>query len=301
VEPGVNQSIRLAVALDVGGTTVRSAIVSAAGDVAQVDERHSPSQAPANDILDALASIISDQTDSAPPGYAVEAVGIAMPAPFNYERGVSLMEHKFAALRGMAVGELLVARLGLPLAFVNDADGFALGAWWGEHRKVHRFLGVTIGTGVGSGFLVNGVPAHGLDGAPDGGEVWNLPFQDGTVEDVVSAGAVVRAYHDLGGSRTLDEAAGIAGRAQHGDQTALAAFARLGKDLGSSLAEVTLAFRPERVVVGGAVARSFPLFGPQAEGAYSVAASRAIPFTPSAVDEPALLGSGLAALGVVPR
>jgi glucokinase len=60
----------------------------------------------------------------------VIACGIAMPAPFDYPAGVSHMAHKFRAIRGLPLGTLLAAEVGLPVHFLNDADAFGLG-WAG--------------------------------------------------------------------------------------------------------------------------------------------------------------------------
>ena len=108
-------------------------------------------------------------------GDGVDGVGIAVPAPFDYGRGVSLMEHKFRALYGRPVVSLLEEWFrdsqleGAPVLVANDADLFALGEWWaGAARGRERMIGLTLGTGLGSGFVAHGRIVTGGPEVPTG-------------------------------------------------------------------------------------------------------------------------------------
>jgi glucokinase len=277
--------------LDVGGTSVDGAVVTADGRVVGGIRRFpSLEDNDAATVIGRLAALLSELRRSAGhAGVDATAVGVGIPGPFDYERGVSWMSHKLAALRGLDLEGPLRRATGLPVRFCNDAAAFTLGAWWRQHPTAPRLVGITIGTGLGSGFVVGGRPAGDQEGAPVGGEVWNAPFRDGILEDAVSGRAVSRVYRQRSGGRRIGAGA-IAERARHGDVAAVAAFSELGDALGEGLAAAAAGFSPTRVVVGGRVADAFDLFGPRAETVFARAAGTRTPFDAAARPDLALIG-----------
>lgn len=141
--------------LEVGGTHVSAAMIHPDGwRVGVVARADIDADAGADELLDEL--VRSGATLQAPRG---ATWGVAMPDPFDYRRGVALFAGvgKFAALHGVDVAAALRSRLGGPVTFVNDADAFLLGEWVaGAARGAHRCAGMTLGTGVGTGWLVDG-------------------------------------------------------------------------------------------------------------------------------------------------
>ena len=257
-------SERAVVALDVGGTTVDAACISeACAMIGEVLESASPSAGPKDEIVAELARAIAAAAAQAP-AFTVTACGIAIPAPFDYVAGVSHMDHKFRAIKGLSLGVALAEITGLPTHFVNDADAFGLGVSWRQLPDAKRFVALTIGTGLGAGFVENGRIATASDKVPPGGEVWNLPYSGGILEDYVSARAVVAAYDRLtaGGRPGTASARDIGDRASQGSQPAIKAYQEMGTAIGRGLAPVLLRFQPETLVIGGHVARSLPIFGP---------------------------------------
>ena len=137
----------------------------------------------------------------------IAGASLAFPGPFDYENGVSHMQHKLHSLYGVDLKSGLATRFHWSpsqLRFLNDAAAFTLGeAGAGAGREGQRILGITLGTGIGGAFAIrseNGVhiadsrPGN-REGVPPGGELWNLPYSgDATahpgtstiVEDFVS-------------------------------------------------------------------------------------------------------------------
>ena len=201
-------------------------------------------------------------------GDGVDGVGIAMPAPFDYGRGVSLMEHKFRALYGRPVVSLLEEWFrdsqleGAPVLVANDADLFALGEWWaGAARGRERMIGLTLGTGLGSGFVAHGRIVTGGPEVPTGGEIWSLPYLDGVAEDFVSGRAIAASYTRATGRELA--ASEIAERADSGESAALGAFAEMALHLGRIMEPHIARFKPECIVVGGNIAHAWAVFGPR--------------------------------------
>lgn len=282
--------LQAVLALDVGGTTVDGAVVGTSGDVAgEVRRVASPEDEDASGVVDCLAGLLSQLRSSpAAAGLLPIAAGLGMPGPFDYARGVSHMRHKLAAVRGVDLRTPLEAAVGLPVRFVNDATAFALGAWWREHPDESHLVGVTVGTGLGSGFVVDGRPAGEGEGVPAGGELWRVPFRGGIFEDAVSGRALQASYERSTG--TVVDVGEIAARARAGDAAGLEAFALLGDALGEGLAATITGFQPTHIVCGGGIAQAFDLFGTSAQEAYARSTGTDVVFSRAIQDHLALVG-----------
>jgi glucokinase len=288
------------VAVDVGGTSVDAACISAVGElIGEVVESASPAAGTKDEIVAELARAVAAARAQAG-DFTVTACGIAMPAPFDYPAGVSHMEHKFQAISGVDLGRLLGEITGLPTYFINDADAFGLGVSWRQLPEAERFVGLTIGTGLGGSFIENGENVTVGDTVPPHGEVWDLPYAGGVLEDYVSARGVVAAYETLsagrrhgpdGGGVDRVSAKEIADLAFRGSGPAVEAYRAMGTAIGRGLAPVLLRFEPELLVIGGKVGQSLPLFGPAAGRALAEAGLPELPIIPAAAGNIALWGA----------
>ncbi|WP_425148624.1 ROK family protein [Deinococcus sp.] len=249
-------------ALDIGGTHVTAARVEA-GTLTPPVRLQVNGHASAEDILDtwARAALLAVGELS------VGAVAVSVPGPFDYAGGVALFEHKLYALKGMNLSAELHRRWqstlldSLPISYLNDALAFALGEWrLRAEQRLGRLLGLTLGTGLGSGFIVDGRPVTAGEGVPTGGELWQWPLRGGIAEDSISAAGLSRAYHAL--TATTLDARQIAQRAEAGDTSAQRVYHDFGRDLGTVLRAVADTFRPDLLVFGGQVSRAWSLFEP---------------------------------------
>jgi glucokinase len=293
--------------VDVGGTSVDAACISAAGElIGEVVESASPGAGTKDEIVAELARAVAAARAQAG-DLRVTACSIAMPAPFDYAAGVSHMEHKFQAISGLDLGRLLREITGLPTYFINDADAFGLGVSWRQLPEAERFVGLTIGTGLGGSFIENGENVTAGDTVPPHGEVWDLPYAGGVLEDYVSARGVVAAYDRLSARRRRGPDSGIGGSggggvdrvsakeiadlAFRGSGPAVEAYRAMGTAIGRGLAQVLLRFEPELLVIGGKVGQSLPLFGPAAGRALAEAGLAELPIVPAAAGNIALWGA----------
>ena len=282
------------IALDVGGTNVDAACVSADCElIGDLRGSSSPAAGTKDEIVDELARVIGGAAVQAD-GAAVISCGIAMPAPFDYAAGVSHMTHKFQAINGAPLGALLTAKAGLPVYFLNDADAFGLGVSSRQLPDAKRFVALTIGTGLGSGFIEDGAIAMADDRVPPGGEVWNVPFGDGIVEDYVSARGVVALYGVAQG--TAKSAREISALALKGDPRAIEAYRAMGAALGRGLAPVLTRFAPQAIVIGGKVGQSLDLFRPAMRQALAEAGLPHLQVLPAAPGNLAIWGAARHAL-----
>lgn len=248
--------IASAVALDLGGTHVSAATVDL-GSVTVVHRSRARADLAPGAGRDELLARIRDTAHAARLG-GTETAGVAAPGPFDYARGVCLLEHKLESLHGVDLRTELATALDLPpeaVRFVNDAEAFVLGEWWAGAARGHdRALGITIGTGLGSAFLDRGRIVRSGAGVPAEGELYRVPFRDAPVETRVSRGAILSQY----GVEGIDVAE-IAERARSGDARARETFDALARHLAEFVRPWLVAFAPTCLVVGGSIARSWNL------------------------------------------
>ena len=252
-------------ALEVGGTHVSAALIDTA-DWAIVPDtlsrRSLDGQASAQELLAEFvgaAETLSTGVDA--------RWGVAMPGPFDYDGGIALFEDvgKFDSLRGVDVRAALCAGITpqpQSVRFLNDADAFLLGEWLhGAATGYRRCAAVTLGTGVGSGFLADGeIVGTGPD-VPPGGRAHRLLIHGRPLEDVVSRRAIRAAYAAAEGDAEADVRE-IADRARGGDAAARTVIDTAMRQLGTALAPYLHRFGAEVVVIGGSMSASWDLFGP---------------------------------------
>lgn len=235
------------VAIDVGGSSVKSGLVGPHGPIGRLHVTPLVHTAPADALVDRLAAAVRTAARDTLGAEAPLRVAAAVPDPFDHAAGVSLMRHKFAAVHGRPLGPLVTAALARPaeLRWCNDAAAAVTGeAVAGAARQHRRVLGVTLGTGLGAAFVVDGTPVP-MIGELVVGELWQTVLADGRTADTAYCARSLLA--------TLDHDPGGGGR-------------RFGDGLGALLAPLVDAAHADVVVVGGGGARSYDEFAPALAG-----------------------------------
>jgi glucokinase len=222
---------------------------------------------PAEQTCDAFIGFLCSLGDQASAGLgAASGAELAVPGPFEFEAGISRMRHKLPFLYGVDLRPKLAAHFGWQpgqVRFLLDSAAFLLGEIGaGAARGIPRSVGITLGTGIGSAFAVDGRVVTEDPGVPPGGEIWNLPYEGGIVEDSLSTRAIQGNYQKRTGK--LREVAEIAASAAD-DSAAAEVFADFGRHLGLALSMLLSRFAPQVVVLGGGIARSAHLFLPAAK------------------------------------
>jgi glucokinase len=295
---------RLVPVLEMGGTHVTAALVDVAGwrVAAGSDARRDVDAAGSTDEI--VSVLVETAASLQPPDRSLW--GVALPGPFDYARGIADYHGvgKFDALRGVALGELLRPALGDGISFVNDAEAFALGEWVAGAAQGHsRAVCVTLGTGVGSTFLVDDVAQHQGPGVPPDGRLDLLEVNGRPLEDTVSRRAVRGRYATLTGSAALDVRE-IAALARSGDAAATRAMAEPLRVLGDVLAPRVVDYGATILVVGGSIALAWDVIeGPLMEGMSDAAPEWSRSFAVSRaqhIEDAALIGAAWHALNALP-
>lgn len=253
-----------ALVYDVGGSHVSAAVCSGR-DFQLGPVAHAPH--PAEASPEAFLSMLHRIGMEAAQSYDnIAGAQLAFPGPFDYEQGVSHMTHKLPYLLDLDLRGMMASRFGWEpsqVRFLNDADAYCLGeVGAGAGHGLDRVVCLTLGTGVGSGFAVGGHAVGSGKGVPPKGEVWDLPYGDGILEDSISTRAVQAHYQRLTGA--LRAVVEIAEAAAH-DPHAAAVFTEFGRHLGLAIRTLLAEFAPQAVVIGGGIARSSQLFLPAAQ------------------------------------
>lgn len=180
-------------------------------------------------------------------------IGIAMPGPFDYENGISLMKQgKFIDIYQVNIKKELAERLFVSshqIHFINDAGAFLEGEVFGGCvQNYSKVFGVTLGTGLGTAFY-NGKEATDED-------LWDSPFKDSICEDYLATRWFVNHYKALTGGE-------ISGTKDLLDQPE-DIQTRIFNDYAASFAEFIVRYvknyDPEVLVIGGNIAKVYPYF-----------------------------------------
>lgn len=278
------------IGMDFGGTWIRAAVISSDGVCDPVVRRPTRRERPAAAILDDLAGVVEEALGAGAGGVTVAGLAAGVATAVS-DAGEFLFPGNFPTLADVPVKRELEERLNLPVFFRNDADCFAAGEWWrGAGRGTRNFCGITAGTGLGLGLILDGRLHRGSHGCA--GEIWKTPLNGECMEDQ-ACGAFIEAEFARHSGR---ECAGaeIHRLALANDPAALAAYAAFGRNLGQIAAFLINTLDPDRIAVGGAVAQAFPLFsGPLEETVRDWALGLApVPVVPAELgDQAALLGA----------
>lgn len=195
----------------------------------------------------------------------ITGIGIAMPGPFDYYNGISLIKDldKLNALYEANIRLELAERLKLQpsqIRFINDATAFSIAeAKVGCARNFKRVVAITLGTGLGASFLIEGKPILRDKSVPEGGFLYNQFYRNEIADNVFSTRGILRRYREISGKEVQNVR--ILSEMAEKDSQAKQCFIEFGDDLGEFLDLYLRAFNADAVVLGGNISKAFPLFG----------------------------------------
>ncbi|GAA4302881.1 ROK family protein [Compostibacter hankyongensis] len=244
-----------AIGADIGGSHITAALVDLKKKTIAPDSlvrNRLDSKAGADDIIGIWSKTISE----AGRGLPVSNIGIAIPGPFDYENGISLIkdQNKYESLYGLDVKTLLAQRLNGSsgdICLRNDAACFLLGETFsGSGRGYEQAIGITLGTGLGTSKFRDGQ-------ACDAG-LWKAPFKDSMAEDYLSTRWFVKRFFELTGREVsgVRELSGQAGR----DPNVKAVFDEFGKNLALFVKHFIRKETPQVVIMGGNIMQAYAFF-----------------------------------------
>ncbi|MEV0133355.1 ROK family glucokinase [Dactylosporangium sp. NPDC050688] len=277
----------LTIGVDIGGTKVLGGVVDSAGDVLAQTRRDTPAQDPAR-TADRIIEVIQELAA----GYPVDAVGVGAAGWIDATRSVVQFAPNLA-WRNEPLREKITAAVGLPVVVENDGNAAAWAEFqFGAGRDADNSMVLfTVGTGIGSGIVINGSLIRGTNGiAAELGHMMMVPGgqpcgcgRHGCLEQYASGNALVRfAKADARDKPELaEQLLGLAGgdadaikgpavtqAARLGDAVAIGAFEQIGRWLGVALADIVQILDPQVIVVGGGVIDAGDLLMKPARASY---------------------------------
>ncbi len=272
-----------AIGVDLGGTNLRVAAVNENGELLESVEALSEIDYGRENVVARLTDAVRFLSRRYSNSHTFKGVGVGLPGIIDLEAGTVHSAANLPGWNGYAAREDLEKKLSTTVILENDANCAALGEkWLGAGQGTDDLCMITLGTGVGGGFVVNGKPWHGVLGMA--GELGHMTVisegiacrcgNRGCLEQYASATAIHRMATlaaEEGRSACLAAAQNsnpnLSARSVHacaksGDTAAIEIFNAAGTALGIALANLINAFNLPMYIIGGGVANAWDQFSP---------------------------------------
>lgn len=194
----------------------------------------------------------------------VRGIGVGLPGPVDFARGMAVNPPIMAGWHEFGVAEHYRALYDVPVLVDNDVNIMALGEYWVMEPKVKDFIFIKIGTGIGSGLILGGILHRGAKGAA--GDIGHVPTTSdemicrcgntGCLEASAGGGAIAARLRNDGYdvSNTRD----VVRLVEEGDRKAIRSVRVAGRLIGQVLASTVNLLNPAQIMIGGDLARAEP-------------------------------------------
>jgi glucokinase len=250
----------LILGIDLGGTKSAATLLTPAGEVVHRTAAPTPAQGGADAVIPFLVALGKDALRAA--SEPVGGCGISAGAPTDSATGIVYPAPNLPgwSSAGTPLARIIGEATGLSTYVANDADATALAEWrFGAGQGTQTMAFLTVGTGIGSGLVLDGHLHRGALGA--GGEIGHVCVDTasnarvcncglrGCLEAYSSGPSVIKIAQEQG-YRGEATGAAVANAARAGDVAATFAFAQAAEKLGRGLAVLAMVLNPERIVLG---------------------------------------------------
>jgi glucokinase len=229
------------IGVDIGGTKISVARIH---NKQIIQEYSCPT--PSEETKEMVVKVVGDAIQQVF-STKISGIGIGVPGLVDLETNEVLDVVNIPSWDRVPLKQLLEDRFQKPVFVNNDANCFAVGErYFGKGQDFKNFVGITLGTGLGAGIIIN---SHLYPGRYCGaGEFGTIYYRDKTVEAYASG----QFFKD----QNLSGKA-VAKRAEQGDQQAKQLFFELGEHIGRAIGNVLFALAPEAIILGGSVSQSY--------------------------------------------
>lgn len=263
------------IGIDVGGTNVKLALVTSAGEIVYSNSIPTRAELGYEYTIDNIKQAIKNllqETNVNP--QEVEGIGFGFPGQVDYKSGIVRLAPNIPGWVDIPIAKMIEEEFHIPTRVDNDVRCAALGEFnFGAGKGCENLICITVGTGIGSGLIVNGKLVRGASNAA--GEIGHIKLQmhegpvcgcgdSGCLEAFASGPAIVAMAEDYikgGKSAKFRELANpnitpyiVSEAAKAGDPVAKRIFATIGEYIGIGLASAVNLLNPEKVIIGGGVA-----------------------------------------------
>ena len=233
------------IGVDLGGTNFKAGLVSD-GNIILEAYNSVHRDASKSELIQTLFKTIDEVfTEN------VKGIGVGVPGVVDSTKGIIYDILNLPMWKEVPLRDLLEKRYNVPVFINNDANCFAIGEKiYGKGKPYSNFVGLSIGTGLGMGVIING---HLYSGVFCGaGEIGMVGYKDSIVEYYASSLFFEREYQQ--NPKEMSELA------FQGDKQALKIFSEFGMNLGNAINNILYMYAPEAIIIGGSISKSFELY-----------------------------------------
>lgn len=266
--------MKYALAIDLGGTQLRAAIVGKDGKVIRRHAGTTPATAGAEAVVAAIAAAAQEVCTGIPPA-EIFGAGVSSPGPIDTESGIALRVPTIAGFENFPLRNALENALGQNVWLENDGIAAAIGEWKrGAGEGLRSLVYVTVSTGIGGGVITDGRVLHGHKGLAS--HVGHLCIDHRGLRcacgntgcwEAYAAGPAFAARARISaeaaprsslhaGAETL-QPVDVFTAAGNGDELAITLVEEEARLLGIGITTLAHLFSPERVIIGGGLSHAF--------------------------------------------
>ncbi len=233
------------IGIDLGATNIRGAVISG-NKVSEIKSQRIKSNGTEEEVLNDVFALIDKLNDE-----DINAIGIGVPSVVDTDEGIVYDVQYIPSWKEVHLKKILEARYKIPVFVNNDANCFALGEYYfGKGKGYNAVIGLTIGTGLGAGIIINNKLYAGANcGA---GEFGMGDYLD-EIYEYYGSGSFFKNVYNLDGEAVFADA-------KQGDKNALKLYAELGIHLGNAIKLIMYTYDPQLIILGGSVSNAYEFY-----------------------------------------
>ncbi|MEQ9217151.1 MAG: ROK family protein [Cyclobacteriaceae bacterium] len=233
------------IGVDLGGTNIRAGLIHDQ-KVVEIKKINLKNKHSLESTLKQLTQLIESIYNP-----EVCGIGIGVPSVVDREQGIVFDVVNIPSWKEVHLKDILEKEFDVPVFINNDSNCFVLGEkYFGAGKNHNNIVGITIGTGLGGGIILNGTLFNGVNcGA---GEIGYLPFKDQDLEYYCSSNFFEKIHQTTAYDTFLN--------AEKNDADALKLWDEFGHNMGIALKSVMYAYDPEIIILGGSISAAYPYF-----------------------------------------
>ena len=272
------------ISVDMGGTNIRIGVVNQYGEVKNKRLIFTHAELGKESVVERLIELIQSTYKNGVQESEIVGLSLAVPGPYDINSGIFYNPPNLPGWDQFHFRDILEKHLHMPISIINDGNAAALGEYrYGAGKNFSNLVYLTLGTGVGSGTIINGELLLGARGfAPEFGHMTidkNGPvcncgnvgcleaFASGTAISKITREKIENGNHSIlnemcAGQINLIDAKMVGRAAENGDSLALLIMQEAGSNLGIGLVNIIHSFDPEIIVLGGGLSESLDIMMP---------------------------------------
>jgi len=243
------------IGVDIGGTEIKAGILANGKIIKKLSIRTEANKGK-KQVIKNITEIIERLFDK-----KIKSIGIGAPGPLDYKKGI-LGKQLNLPLSNFNLKKYIQQKFKVSVAIDNDANVFTLGeAVYGAERNNNNVVGLTLGTGIGGGVVINKKIYHGRGNAGELGHI-TIKFDEkikskcgnnGCIEQYISAEGICRRAK-------IKSPLELYNLAVKGNKKAISDWDETGRLLGIGITNIINSFDPDIIIIGGNISKAWKFF-----------------------------------------